>query len=80
MRRTEKLRRLAIRALLARNRLDAFAEDLREANLPMCARDVSRYAACLMALNVALDGLADDTRDARGAKRLAAASFEKSDV
>lgn len=69
MSRTEKLRRLAARFNIEKNRLDALGDDLKAAGFPMCAKDVHRYAACCYSLSLSLDFSADQVRDKRGARR-----------
>ena len=69
MRRTEKLRRLATRLKAEKGRLDALADELREAGFPMCGKDMGRYAVCCLSLALSMDYFAEQGRDKRGARR-----------
>lgn len=67
MSRTEKLRRLARRLNVENARLCRIVEEIREVNLPKVANDIYACAFRVGILSLALNHVADVSRDRRGA-------------
>jgi hypothetical protein len=70
MSRTEKLRRLAARLRIEKQRLLDISDEMVALKYPMTAGDVRRYGLGCYIISLSMDHFAEIVRDKRGAKRL----------